>query len=76
MRGFKSLVARAIVVLAVAGPLLMAYPTARARFLAASRTGATGWAIVHGVGVALLFVPLIRAGSGDLRAAFSAALGP
>lgn len=48
--GLKSLVARAIVVLAVAGPLLMAYPTARARFLAASRTGATGWASCMGWG--------------------------
>lgn len=74
--GLKSLVARAIVVLAIAGVLLMAHPAARKRFLGGAQAGSRLWAAVHLAGLGLLFLPLLRAGAQDLGAQFSAALWP
>ncbi len=74
--GLKSLVARAIVVAAVATVLLMAHPVARSRFLNGARAGGWGWAAVHVVGLGLMFLPLVQVGTGDLGAAFGAALAP
>lgn len=74
--GLKSLVARAIVVLAVGGVVLVAHPVARGRFLAGARPAGWGWPAVHLFGVMLLFLPLVQVGSGDLGAAFQAALLP
>lgn len=74
--GLKSLVARAIVVAAVASVLLMAHPDARSRFLQGARAGGRGWAVLHVIGLGLMFLPLVQVGSGDLGAAFGAALAP
>jgi len=74
--GLRSLVARAIVILAVAGVLLGAHPAARARFLATARPGGWHWPALHLAGLALLFLPLVQVGSGDLGAGFRAALLP
>lgn len=72
--GVKSMVARAIVMLAVAGVILVAYPVARASFVAGARAGWFGWIALHLVGLALIFLPLIRAGTGDIGVAFDQAL--
>jgi len=72
--GLKSLVARALVVLAVLGVLLFAHNAARARFVGGARSGGAGWAALHLAGLALLFVPL--AAAGNLGAAFGAAVLP
>jgi exosortase E/protease (VPEID-CTERM system) len=60
-RGLRSLVARALVVFAAAVLLLWAWPGAFADFLhrAARARGRAGWMILHFLGVALLFLPLV-----------------
>lgn len=74
--GLKSLVARAIVVLAVACVVMLAHPEARSRFVAGARPACWLWPCVHLAGLGLLFLPLLRVGSGDLGADFGAAVGP
>lgn len=74
--GLRSIVARAIVMLAVAAVLLTAFPEARTGFLASAHSTWSGWTVLHLAGLALLFLPLVQAGSGDLGAGFAAALLP
>jgi len=70
----KSLVARAIVIFAVAGVLLSAHPAARMRFLATCRPAGPVWPGVHLAGLGLMCVPFGIAATTDLGAAFGTAL--
>lgn len=73
----SSLVARALVIFAVAGILIRARPAAFARFLdAASQPGGTAALVVHLFGLVLLLSPLAMMQGRDLGAVFHAALIP
>ncbi len=65
-RFLRSLVARAIAMLAVGALVVLALPGPFARFAAAaaSHGGARAWFAVHAAGVAILFVPLALAADG------------
>lgn len=71
-RGLRSLVARAMSVLAVAAVLLWARPVLAARLAAATqRPGPNGlWPALHFAGVALLAVPLFVAAGQDMAPMF------
>lgn len=73
----SSLVARALVIFAVAGILIRARPAAFTRFLdAAAQPGAGAALAVHLAGLVLLLVPLALMAGRDLGAVFHAALLP
>lgn len=73
----RSLVARALVVAAVAAILIRARPALFAGFLRQAANHAAPIArAVHFAGVALLLVPLVLAGGGDLGAIFGTAVVP
>ncbi len=73
----RSLVARALVMVAVAAILIRARPVLFAGFMGQAADHAAPIArAVHVAGVALLLVPLIMAGGGDLGAIFGLAVVP
>ena len=73
----RSLVARALVLVAVSAILIQARPVLFAGFMRhAAGHSAPIARVVHFGGVALLLVPLIMAGGGDLGAIFGAAVFP
>jgi exosortase E/protease (VPEID-CTERM system) len=63
----RSLVVRALVVMAAAGIFAWSRPVVVARFMAEG-AGAAGWRLVHAAGLVLMFVPLVL--GGDLSAGF------
>lgn len=74
-RFLRSLVARALVVFAVFALLAWARPQPFAGFLAATaRSGRQLWALFHGIGVALLLLPLALAPDGNIGAIFGLAI--
>lgn len=71
-RGLRSLVARAMAVLAVAAVLLWARRelAARLAMVTARRSARGGWAALHFAGVGLLLVPLFVAAGADMAPMF------
>lgn len=72
-RGLRSLVARALAVLAVGVVLVWARPGLGARLVAltAQRTGAGRWIALHGLGLGLMLAPLAIAGGADMAPMFA-----
>ena len=71
-RGLRSLVARALAVLAVAAVLAWARPGLTARFVrhSAAHPAPGFWSALHLGGIGLLLIPLFLAGGGDMAPMF------
>ncbi|MBL4813834.1 MAG: exosortase E/protease, VPEID-CTERM system [Rhodobacteraceae bacterium] len=69
-RLLRSMVARALVVMAIAGLLAWARPNARHIVMTALSGGQTRWLAVHFIGVAIMFLPLLLYPGPALAASF------